>query len=212
MYYQASLVSILVPILSVGVVLILLALAIVAGQKLSRQLREVKEAVVRKFSLNDNSPKGIFPNLSGEVRGMPVTINVLQLQYSSSHESSHKRPHTRVRVQLRGNSGLTVYPRSKRYDKTPEQAAVKTGDPIFDERYVVYLDPTVRVDVERALPPQARQAFLRASPPVMLSGDSVWWIQIKHVRDSALMLKVVESCLQVGEALQPPERMDTDRS
>jgi hypothetical protein len=72
------------------------------------------------FGLRDKAPEGIFPNLAGEVDGLNVSVDVVQVYYATDDDSGpHKRPWTRVGVEAPVDVGLTIHARDQRYDKTP---------------------------------------------------------------------------------------------
>lgn len=98
-----------------------------ASEVLAR-LRQRAESDVFRWKVD-----GKLPALAGEVDGFPVSVRVpVGLDFDAGAPDS-----TRIAVYHSVKfSGMTIYERS-RLKKTPEGRQVTTGDPAFDQRYLV---------------------------------------------------------------------------
>lgn len=186
----------LVPWIAVGFVFVLALAGVFYARHLSRRLKAVRAAVIERYGLADKAPNGLLPDLQGSVAGHDVRVDVVQLHYRSSADSSTQRPWTRVRVDLREPTELVVVPRS-----SAEQQGLVTGDAAFDRAYSVSGPEEA---LRRHLTASQRQAWLALQQPMRLDEGVLTWMQLKHVRNPEVLIGAIEECLRVARAMDPP--------
>lgn len=188
--------SSLIPWLAVAAIIVLAVAGWLYGRRLVKGLQKVRAAAVERYGLTDNAPKGLYPDLEGTVDGHRVRVDVVQLAYRSSADSTTKRPWTRVRVDLREATQLVVAPQSSPtgsiHDATP------TGDTAFDQAFVVTGSNGA---VEGRLGATQRQAWLASTVPLRLDNRVLTWMHLKHVRDPTVLLGAIEECLRVARTM-----------
>lgn len=178
--------------------LVILGVVYVLSQRWAGGMKTAARQLAATFGLVDHNPDGIYPDLRGEVEGVPVVVDVYFQSYATSRGTS-ERPWTRVRADLPFPTSLQVRWRGQEVGTEIVWPARPTGDAAFDEKYELFL--LEGVPLAEALPDAAREALVAADPPVHILEDAVLWTRPRTTRDAQLLTNAVTSCVRVAKAL-----------
>ncbi len=197
-------VSTLIPVAATVAVCLALLIILAAAYFMGRRRLQTTQATIRQleetFGLVNHNPKGIYPNLRGQVDGMDVAVDVMFQEYSRSYGSSTgKRPWTRVRAQLPQQPQVQVRARHQKIGETIAWPARETGNPAFDQKYEIFIPEDTAMD--EVLPPPAQEALMAADPPVHILNNVVLWTKAKTGHSPELLKNAVRSCARVAAAM-----------
>lgn len=205
-------ISTLIPVVAtVFACLVLIAIVGVAyfmGRRRLQVTRATVQQLEETFGLVNQNPKGVHPDLRGEVEGVEVAVDVMFQSYSRSYGAGPgKRPWTRVRAQLPEPPQVQVRSRHQKYGKKIEWPRRETGDPAFDQKYELFLPEGATLDI--ALPSAVREALMAADPPVHILNNVVLWTQAKTGHSPELVKNAVRSCARVASAIAGSTQITT---
>ncbi len=179
--------------------IVLIGLAIFFGRRHTQKNKLAIQQLEETYGLVSQNPKGIYFDLRGEVDGIEVAVDVMFQSYSRSGDGQGRRPWTRVRAQLPQAPQIQVRSLHQKYGGKIEWPERETGDPVFDQKYILYVPEGVSLD--EAMPPSVKDALIAADPPVHVIKNVVLWSRAKTGHSPELLTNAVQSCVNVASAI-----------
>ena len=178
----------------------LIVLAFIMGKRNTQKTKMAIQQLEETYGLVNQKPKGIYIDMNGEVDGIEVAVDVIFQSYASSGPSNSQRPWTRIRAQLPDAPQIQVRSRHQKYGGKIEWPEQESGDPVFDQKYILYIAEGASLD--EALPPTVKDALIAADPPVHVLKSVVLWSKIKTGHSPELLTNAVKSCVNVASAIK----------
>lgn len=198
-----SITSTLIPVVSGMFVclllVVLIGLAIFFGKRQTQKTKLTIQQLEETYGLVNQNPKGIYFDLRGEVDGIEVAVDVMFQSYSRSDTGQGHRPWPRVRAQLPEAPRIQVRSRHQKYGSKIEWPERESGDPTFDQKYILYVSEGISLD--EALSPLVRGTLIAADPPVHVLKNVVLWPKAKTWHSPELLKNAVQSCVNVASAI-----------